>query len=109
MYLQDVASVEGASRDPGLLQHHSVTHCQEVSWELSNIHVQSQCEARGHDDVIFIFLHHCIEGDVIMLSCVKTHYTALVCTVCSLAPHSHKFKAGFFTVEILLFTTGIPT
>ena len=32
MYMQDVASVEGASRDPGLLQHHSVTHCQDMSW-----------------------------------------------------------------------------
>jgi len=81
MYLQDMASVEGASRDPGLLQHHSVAHCQEVSWELSwelsNIHVKSQCEARVHDGIIVIFLYHCIEGDVIMLSCVKPRCTVI--------------------------------
>jgi len=47
-----MASVEGALKDPGLLQYHSVTHCQEVSWELSNI--QSQHEASGHDDINFI-------------------------------------------------------
>ena len=87
MYLQDMASVEGASRDPGLLQPHSVAHCQEVSWKLSweLSGIQSQCEARVHDDVIVILLYHCIEGDVIMLSCVKAGYTALkVMSSCSL-------------------------
>ena len=93
MYLQNLASVEpGALRDPGLLQHHSMAHCQEVSWELSNI--QSQCEARGHDDVIFIFLHHCSEGDVIVLSCLKPHYTATSLRLDSLLLRSYLLPLG---------------
>jgi len=75
-----VASVEGALRDPGLLQHHSVAHCQEVSWELSSI--QSQREARWHDDAIFISSTTALK---VMSSCclVWSHVTLHWCAQCA--------------------------